>query len=145
MKGLITKNNWIIFVFAFGFAVFIIGGVIYNISTDQIWSSTSESLRDSDMQQPQESSLHYYSEALAKRIVLHNLKAPKGADFGGIQSDLSGGHSDIEVTGYVDAQNSYGADIRTRFKITLWFNGDYEDEAYDDSKWIVQDQQYDPH
>lgn len=145
MKSKITQGNWLTIALVIGifFALNIFSkNDNANVNTQ---SSSTPTQRTRNYDQVKESSLKYYAKVLAKRVVLHNLKAPKSADFGPIDSDLSGGHSDIVVTGYVDAQNTYGADIRTRFKITLWFNGDYEDEAYDDTKWILQDQQYDPH
>lgn len=136
------NDNWLI-VLVIGI---LLAGIIFSNNDKAKFNSQSMPIqRTRNYDQVKESSLKYYAKVIAKRLVLNNLKAPKSADFGPIDSDLSGGHSDIIVTGYVDAQNTYGADIRTRFKITLWFNGDYEDEAYDDSKWIVQDQQYDPH
>lgn len=55
---------------------------------------------------------------VTKHVVENNLKAPKTAGFGKIAIDYSNG--DAIATGYVDAQNSFGAEIRNYFIVTFY-------------------------
>lgn len=64
----------------------------------------------------------------AKRIIEAGLKAPSTAQWPPMNQfvvrrfDFAGSPA-LEVSGYVDAQNSYGAMIRTSFKTTLLKSG----------------------
>lgn len=68
---------------------------------------------------------------MAQGFVKNALKAPGSADFGSVfgdyqnpqqcVQDLGGGR--YRVTGWVDAQNSFGAKIRNRFAITVSNDG----------------------
>ena len=68
---------------------------------------------------------------MAQQFVEDNLKSPGSADFGGVfndyqdpddvVTDLGGGK--FRVTAWVDAQNSFGATIRTAFVCELEYAG----------------------
>ncbi len=62
----------------------------------------------------------------AKDIVENNLKSPSSAKFCGVNeaSVYSNGGDEYTVIGYVDADNSYGANIRSSFITTLTFTGE---------------------
>lgn len=59
--------------------------------------------------------------AMAKEFVKRRLKAPASADFASIleHSVTPAGSNQFVVSGYVDAQNSFGAQIRTRYVCKL--------------------------
>jgi hypothetical protein len=69
---------------------------------------------------------------MCQEFVKRNLKSPASADFGGI---LSGDFQDptthaihmgdgvYECNGFVDAQNSFGAQIRNEFGVTIQYMG----------------------
>lgn len=70
---------------------------------------------------------------MAKDFVTDNLKSPSTADFGGAFSgeyqspednvvDLGGGK--FRASGWVDAQNSFGATIRSNWTCTVEYQGD---------------------
>lgn len=62
----------------------------------------------------------------AKRVILARLKAPSTADFpscGQFSVRANDARSVIIVTGYVDAQNSFGAKIRTDFMVSFAVSG----------------------
>ena len=68
---------------------------------------------------------------MAQQFVKDNLKSPSSADFGSVfgdyqkpdnvVTDLGGGK--FQVNAWVDAQNSFGAKIRTRFVCELQYVG----------------------
>lgn len=64
--------------------------------------------------------------ACATDIVKQNLKSPSGAKFCPVYEAKVYNQSGDEyiVTGYVDAENSYGAEIRTKFTVWLTFTGE---------------------
>lgn len=57
------------------------------------------------------------ARAQCEDLVTTNLKAPASAEFGTIEATRSGG--EWIVTGYVDAENSFGAMLRTDFQCTV--------------------------
>lgn len=63
---------------------------------------------------------------MAKHFVEKNLKSPRSAKFPWSFDEYQvyalegqGYENSYEVTGYVDAQNSFGADIRSRFIVQI--------------------------
>ncbi len=69
---------------------------------------------------------------MAEEFVRRNLKSPDTADFGSAFKDyqdpekcvVSTGPGSFRVTGWVDAQNSFGAKLRNRFTCSLRRSGD---------------------
>jgi hypothetical protein len=61
-----------------------------------------------------------------KRAVASELKAPATADFSGPFSSTITEHSDgtYDVVGYVDSENSFGANIRSDWTCTVRSTGD---------------------
>lgn len=76
-----------------------------------------------------------YAAVYCKDLVRNSLKSPKSADFPwGDRAIFSGGQ--YVMNSYVDAQNSFGAEIRTHFRCVLQHSG--SDEY---SGWTVKDLQ----
>lgn len=65
----------------------------------------------------QKASAQIAAYAQAKKAVLEKLKAPTTADFGGysVKEEEAG----YTVAGYIDAQNSFGSKIRSRYIVKL--------------------------
>lgn len=64
--------------------------------------------------------------AMAQSFVKDNLKSPKSADFpvyGDSQVSIKNAGSYYKVTGYVDAENSFGAEIRATFSLVMEKSG----------------------
>lgn len=63
---------------------------------------------------------------MAQKFVKPTLKAPATADFAPMYDSqvTNVGDCTYEVHSYVDAQNSFGANIRTRFNATVKYKGD---------------------
>lgn len=61
----------------------------------------------------------------AQDVVENNLKSPSSADFCSINDATvySNGGDNYTVYGYVDAENGFGAEIRTDFTVTLTYTG----------------------
>lgn len=65
----------------------------------------------------------------AQEFVRQGLKAPSTARFPGEASYLAADGSGLyQVTGYVDAENSFGAPLRNEWAVTMWLVGD---------KWVL--------
>lgn len=64
----------------------------------------------------------YNAESVCEGSVKQQLKAPSGADFSG--EEATGGPDDYEVTGYVDAENSFGAKLRSAWTCSATHSGD---------------------
>ena len=64
----------------------------------------------------------------ARMFVRDRLKSPSSAKFGTVSAS-SLGNSRYSFSGYVDAQNSFGAQIRTRFSGVV---------RYNDGTWILE-------
>jgi hypothetical protein len=62
-----------------------------------------------------------HMQVIAENEVKENLKAPSTASFSNISVSQNG--NTWTVTGYVDAQNSFGAMIRSSFKVVIEDNG----------------------
>lgn len=61
---------------------------------------------------------------ISKNFVTASLKAPASADFPLLDFKSSYiGDSTFLISSYVDAQNSFGAKIRTYFRVKLRYNG----------------------
>ena len=62
---------------------------------------------------------------ITKQFVEKNLKAPATADFASItDTRITHAGDTYFVVSYVDAQNSFGAQVRTVFNATVQHNGD---------------------
>jgi hypothetical protein len=64
-----------------------------------------------------------YVKVACRGWVKGQLKAPSGADFSG-ESVTPNGGGQYTVTGYVDAQNSFGAKIRAPFTCVATYSGE---------------------
>ena len=72
---------------------------------------------------PQKTTLSEFSaQAACQDVITDRLKAPSSAKFGGWQHKANGGGS-YTVSGYVDAQNSFGAPLRNHFSCAVRDNG----------------------
>ncbi len=74
---------------------------------------------------------------ICKNFVERRLKSPSTADFPLLDftAEKTGARS-FRVTSYVDAQNSFGAQIRTRFQCKLTFRGG---QWADSDNWTLND------
>ncbi len=64
--------------------------------------------------------------AMAQSFVKDNLKSPKSADFpvyGDSKVSITNSGSYYKVTGYVDAENSFGAEVRVTFSLIMEKSG----------------------
>jgi hypothetical protein len=70
----------------------------------------------------------YTAVFCAKQRVERMLKAPRTAEFAGLSdhNTMQVDESTINVTGYVDAQNSFGAMIRTAYSCEVTWNANTE-------------------
>ena len=62
---------------------------------------------------------------VCKKFVKDRIKTPATADFGGFESgnkDIAPGQS-YTVSAYVDAQNSFGANVRNNFTCKVRYDG----------------------
>jgi len=69
---------------------------------------------------------------MCQEFVKRNLKSPSSADFGGLLAGdwqdpathaIHMGNGKYRCTGFVDAQNSFGAQIRNQFSLTIKYTG----------------------
>jgi predicted small lipoprotein YifL len=68
-----------------------------------------------------------FAELFAEDIVKDNLKAPSTAKVEVLSiNDL--GDNKYEISGYVDAENSFGAKLRNNFTVEIKINEDYEED-----------------
>jgi hypothetical protein len=88
---------------------------LFNLSQDQ---SKAERQRDSDQE--------IEARAFAEHLVRQSLKAPSTAEFGPYSSVkvVPMGGDSWTVSGYVDAQNGFGAQIRSQWSVLLQKEGD---------------------
>lgn len=61
---------------------------------------------------------------MSQKFVRNRLKAPSTAQFPHSSSTREIGKCRYEVTAYVDAQNAFGAMLRTRYSAVMQYNGD---------------------
>lgn len=74
---------------------------------------------------------------IANNFVERQLKSPKSADFPMFDRVVQKtGPRSFRVVSYVDAQNSFGATIRTRFQCKLTYKGG---EWADSNNWTLDD------
>lgn len=74
---------------------------------------------------------------ICNRFVEQRLKSPKSADFRMFdRTVVKTGPGSFRVVSYVDAQNSFGAALRTRFECKLTYKGG---EWADQNSWTVDD------
>lgn len=92
--------------------VLIVGFIIlYNVAGFSSSSSTDDYKSD--------------AYAVAQHYVEEKLKAPKTADFPWYdESYVTVSGNKYTVSAYVDAENSFGANVRTYFTVTMTRNGD---------------------
>lgn len=62
------------------------------------------------------------AQVACEQAVSERLKSPSSADFSG-WTRTDNGNNTFAITGYVDAQNSFGAKVRTQFRCTVRDNG----------------------
>ena len=68
--------------------------------------------------------IHAYN--IAQQFVAQQLKAPSTAEFPSVRdvTIVTAGRCGFTISGYVDAQNSFGATLRTRYTATVSREGD---------------------
>ena len=105
--------------FAIGLIVIILGAIFVFIGSD---SSSPTAQKQSD-----HSTMAYVQ---AKNYVKTVLKSPSTADFPFLERTTRNlGNGRYEVSSYVDSQNSFGAEIRSNWTVTLQYtNGDSADQ-----------------
>ena len=111
-------------------AIFIIGSAALNDDND---STTSSGI--SQLSSPQVEDQPTMAFVIAKDFVQQYLKSPSTADFPLL--DFTSTHLDdnrYEIISYVDAQNSFGAEIRSNWQATTQYNGG---ESADPNNWIL--------
>jgi len=82
------------------------------------------------------------SEALimCQNFVKTQLKAPATAEFPWGANKASRGEWRYQIASYVDAQNTYGAQVRTHFNCDMQYHGPTEADAYWDYRnWTMHD------
>lgn len=81
------------------------------------------------------------SYIICQLYVEDNLKSPSTAKFAGsVNSSISDlGNNTYETYSYVDAQNSFGAEIRTNFYCKIQYIGTPEGDEYLTSNWKLLD------
>jgi hypothetical protein len=69
-----------------------------------------------------------FLQGMMEETVKSNLKSPNSAKFETISdSDIKDdGNNEYEISSYVDADNSFGANIRNNFTVTIKVNNDYD-------------------
>ena len=80
-----------------------------------------------DSQQHGSNSAAYYA---CTDYVRDRLKAPATADFPPYNGGVSRSGDTYRVNGYVDSENSFGANLRTNFTCSV---------SYDDGRWELDD------
>lgn len=102
-KSNAPKRNWIYSLFAFIIFLVFVGVIYSNINSD------TEEDRMMD------------AWVCAENVVRQNLKSPSSAKFCTYPEAIikDKGNNEYMVTGWVDADNSFGASIRTDFTVTL--------------------------
>lgn len=84
-----------------------------------------------EVKKPTELDAHYFTEEAVKRL----LKAPSTAKFGDYKCRISG-DTIFYCTGYVDAQNSFGAMLRNNYHVILKYTGKDPDDI---TAWSIVD------
>ena len=135
-------NGGLVFLFIFIFAVFIVFAFgVTSSSQNTVFSSSSSSRSSSDTKlvgslrtNPNETDSLII--AIAEQFVKSALKSPSSAKFPWDYNEykISKSNGNWVVSGYVDASNSFGAVIRSRFDVCFtleWINGkDHSTEVY---------------
>lgn len=68
-----------------------------------------------------------FAKLFAEDIVKDNLKSPSTAEVEVLSiNDL--GNNEYEITGFVDAENSFGARLRSNYVVKIKINEDYDEE-----------------
>lgn len=72
----------------------------------------------------------------AKDYVKAELKAPATADFGDHYTYIDNKDSTYDLAGTVDSQNSFGANLRATWRVSLrWRGGDWTDNR----NWVLEE------
>ena len=68
-----------------------------------------------------EGSMELNAQVLCRQVIRQNLKAPSTANFSGdsVSTDNNKGKQIFIVTGYVDAENSFGAKLRSSYECSI--------------------------
>ena len=78
---------------------------------------------------------------IAKTIVKDNLKTPSTADFCGLSECTMQRYGDLyAATGYVDAENGFGAMIRSKW-VVQFYSDDLRSYAYEATYIAIDDQE----
>lgn len=108
-----TKTAIIVLVVMITFAMVAIGYVIYVVA--------SPSRRD----------VYHECYAYAQQLARAELKSPDSAEFPWYdESFITDNQDTVTVTAYVDAENSFGAKIRTKFVATMTITNDKPSSGY---------------
>jgi hypothetical protein len=105
--------------------------------TSRPTSSSSSNAAPAEPEKPAAEHDKIAAWTMAQMFVKDHLKSPGSADFGSLLKEYQSPNERVEdlgdgkyrVTGWVDAQNAFGAKIRNRFGVTVQYTGD--------SKWVA--------
>jgi hypothetical protein len=125
-KKKLSACGWCAIIF-FVFAVIIIGNAgddTYSTSTSTQTSKTYTA-----------DTINYVAEYFAKQYVEYSLKAPSTAEFSSDVAVAQGADGNYVVTGYVDAENSFGATLRSYYEVTMSYSGGYTYGGDNDPLW----------
>jgi hypothetical protein len=78
------------------------------------------------------------AQVMAKDFVKSGLISPASADVS-VESETDLGNNEFMVSGYVDSENGFGANIRKNFKVKLRYTGGEWTEM---SSWTMEDLSY---
>jgi hypothetical protein len=95
-------------------------------------------LDDSESRPASLDTKQFMAGQVCEQYVKAGLKAPRTAEFGDKQT-ISLGSDSFQVTGQVDAHNSFGAMIRNVYTCKTRFRGGTGDAVYSNSNWTLED------
>jgi hypothetical protein len=114
-------------------AVFLVIGfviiILISMLVDAPKTSDTKQTTAPEVKKPSEYDVYYYSEEAVKMI----LKAPSTAKFRG-RHVWNFGDSEFVVKGNVDAQNAFGAMLRSRYYVKLKYKGTDPNDA---TSWTI--------
>ncbi|MGY1778762.1 hypothetical protein [Geodermatophilus sp. SYSU D01036] len=101
----------------------IVAIVVYACNRDD--SDTSSGGDDSGSSSETDDRSDGMAKVMCEDFIEERLKAPSTADFSGIfDTTITGSGDDYTVRGYVDAENSFGAMLRSNYTCQIHDNGD---------------------
>ena len=116
----------------------VIRGIIGFIVLIFILGAIGSIFSESDSDEDKERELKGYANIISENFISKQLRAPATADFPSFGSDRvkSLGKNRFKIISYVDAQNGFGAQIRTNYWVVLKYTGG---EPLNDESWVLED------